>query len=207
MMRELLTVNPRPKKSKRKAAKAATNPRKHKRRAHKAHRAKARRNPRILGLNVGSVTSQLTPALLGGVGALVTDIAIANIPFPAAIKAKIASGPLRLVARAALAIAAGYVAGMVTNKQNAAKVAAGGLAVVAYDGIKGLVRDQFPKLALGDPWQDGDLSGWNGLGAYSSNFPALERIDSLGAYDPPPFGPMAGLTAFEQPAIDPFDEF
>lgn len=206
MMRELLTVNPRAAKKKHKAKRkthAATNPRpKHKKkRKHKAHS-----NPRFLPSGMGGVMGQLTPALLGGLGALGMDIALANIPFPATIKAKLATqGPLRLAARAALAIGIGFAAGKVTSKANAAKVVAGGLAVVAYDAIKGVVKQQFPTLALGD-WESGDLSAYaqlnaapDELGAYANQYPSLSRIDDLGAFEQ-----VQGLTAFETPPIDSF---
>lgn len=203
MLRELLTVNPRRVSKKKKARKRTTttqarttvvsNPRRRRRKS--SSRRALRRNPRILGLNTQQITDGIMPALMGGLGALAMDFAIANVPLPASVKTSIATGPARMVARVALAFGAGYAAQFVTTKSNAAKVVAGGLAVVAYDGLKNLVRGAWPTIQLGDTY-DGDLSGY-GLGAYDQDFPALAAIDGLGYY-PTGGDKQSGMMAFEE---------
>lgn len=180
MLRELAVINPRG-KSKKGARRGVTvkvhaNPR-------KKRKHKARRNPRFLTSGkVGSVLKPLVPAAIGGAGALLSDLALAKLPLPENIRAKIASGPLRTIARLGVALALGYGARFVTNKQNANLVMLGGLTVVAYDQIKQAVVQNFPQLGLSG--LGGDLSAYQYTSGYNA-LPVLKNMDKvtgMGAY-------------------------
>lgn len=167
MLRELITVNPRPgKKSKRKGG--------------KKHKVVYRRNPRMPAAVKGFV-DQLVPAGIGGAGALAIDIALGNIPqLPVEWKA----GWKRTALRTGLAVALGFGLRYVPmiKKATADQITAGALTVIAYDSIKSAVQQNFPQLTLGA--YSGDLSAYSRAG-YGS-LPAIERLQGseMSAYVP-----------------------
>lgn len=125
-----------------------------------------RKNP--IGF-LGDFMSQLVPAVIGGAGALGTDVLMAVVPLPDAIK----TGPFRPVVRVGAAIALGMVAGMVKDKRFGNQVAAGALTVIAYDTMKGMLS----KVAGGKI---------PGLGVYEIPGVGVYEVgpaDQLGYYD------------------------
>jgi len=183
MLRELAVINPRGKKSHK--PKARRNPSGRKKKSHKA-----RRNPRmpaIFGKAKGLLGPAL-PALAGGAGALGVDYLLANLPFvPDTIKAKIASGLPRTLARVGIALGAGWLAGrFLVSKTTAAQFTAGALTVITYDELKKLLKEKWPELNLGAYEYSGDLSAYQHLSAFNS-LPVLQRMRSngVGAYVSP----------------------
>lgn len=168
MLRELLTINPKPRKA------IAHNPRGKAKKSHKA--ISKRRNPRLLG-NLGGLMRPVMPALVGGAGALAVDALLAKLPLPDALKAQIAAGPMRTLARAGAAFLLGWGAGFVVKRETAAQVMAGALTVVAYDELKGLLNRNWPQL-LSAYGYDGDLAAYREAVSYNS----LPTVRSLDAY-------------------------
>lgn len=150
--------------------------RKHRRRTH---------NP----FSIRGVTGSIMPALIGAGGAVATDVAMAYLPVPATLQ----SGWLNILTRAAVAIGVGFVAGAVTNKQLGKEVAAGGLIVVAYSGLKQALAPTLGTSIKG-------LSGLADFGDYRAAVPygseaTVMSGGGMGAYMQPRLG------AYMQPRL------
>jgi hypothetical protein len=160
MLRELITINPRPR----------ANPRKKRK-----HRATYRRNPRGMGLSIKSVTGALVPALIGGAGAFAIDVGISRLPF---IPEDWKVGNKRTLLRAGVAIGLGMVSRFVVPQRFRRYVdaaTAGSLLVTAYDAIRAPVLEKWPDL-LGA--YTSDLSAYERVN-YSA-LPAIERLSARG---------------------------
>lgn len=163
-------------------------------RVHRAHR-RQRRSRTINPFKMGGIGHQVTGALVGAGGAILTDVAMAYLPLPAMLQ----SGWANLLTRAAVAVGVGYAAGKVTSRQTGQAVTAGGLIVVAYSGLKqalaptlGASIKGLSGLAdFGDyvPYsgQSGAMVG-GGMGAYMQ--------PRLGAYMSRPMGAYMNPAAF-----------
>lgn len=93
-----------------------------------------RRNP--IGTRVGlrqMARDTLMPGVIGGVGAVGLDFLLQKLPLPAALQSR----TMAPIVKFAGAIGLGLVVGMLTkNRRMGESVAAGGIAVTAYDLIK-----------------------------------------------------------------------
>lgn len=200
MLPTLVTVNPMA-KHRPKASHKRHHARRHYRakntfRTHHRHRRHRVHNP----FSVKGLTGSVMPAVIGAGGAILTDVAMAYLPIPAALQ----SGVLNILTRAAVAVGVGYAAGAVAGKQLGKEVAAGGLIVVAYSGLKqalaptlganikglsGLADFGDYRAAIPGPFsaETGAMSG-GGMGAYMN--------PRLGAYMQPRLGAYMNPAAF-----------
>lgn len=188
MLPTIVTVNPFMAKRRRKAH--------HKRAHHRAHRRHARHNAfrhrrrRHRSINpfklpsMGGLGRDITGALVGAAGAIGTDVAMAYAaPY---LPAQLQSGWLNLITRAAAALGVGYIAGKVAGAATGKAVAAGGLIVVAYSGLKQALAPTLGQSIKG-------LSGLADFGDYRAAVPyaaesPLMAGGGMGAYMQPRLG-------------------
>jgi len=144
-MAQLMLINPRKRRAKRKAAPAKRRvavrsnpvpPIKRRRSRRTSLKTVARRSRRIrrnpIGLN--GIMGTLTDAAIGAGGAIAVNFAFDKLPLPLSMK----SGMVGVASKAALAIALGTF-GKKFMGNTAGKMAAGALTVIAYDLAKQLL--------------------------------------------------------------------
>ena len=192
-MASLMLVNPkRRRKSTRRKVSVKSNPRKRrtsrKRRArrnpiHYANprkrrvRRRARRNPKF---SVRSIQRDaLMPAAIGGVGALAIDVVYGALPIPANFK----TGVIGSVAKIAVAVVAGKVAGKMLGAKVGEAMTVGAVTIQAYNAVKGFAQKQFPALPMGE-YLSGDFPAYSQMGYMN---PAPVTTDML-SYSPAPQG-------------------
>jgi hypothetical protein len=149
-MAGLLLANPRSRKRRKAAPKrrriaTTSTMRVSKRRTYK-------RNPSV---RAGSLIKSVKDAAIGASGALAVDFAMQRMPF---IPANFTQGPMGAATKGAVAVVLGMIVGKVLKKPSlGAQLAAGGMTVAAYEGIKGAVG---PSIGLsGMPYNTGSLLG------------------------------------------------
>jgi hypothetical protein len=174
----IVTVNPFMAKQHRAHHKRQKNRFRHRARAKNAfrhHRRRRAKNP--FSFSGRGITHDLTGALIGAGGAVLTDVAMAYLPVPASLQ----TGWMNLLTRAAVAVGVGYVAGMAVGRDTGKAVAAGGLIVVAYSGLKQALA---PTLGT-------SIKGLSGLADFGDYTPASYQTGysavgaGLGAYMQP----------------------
>lgn len=119
-------------------------------------RYRARRNP----INIGGITNALTPALIGGVGAVALDVAYGALPIPANLK----SGAFAPLVKGGVILAAGTLARNFLSSKTVDIAVATSLAIIAYNFIRGKVLQLAPNLPMGAYVSD-DLS-YAGAGVF-----------------------------------------
>lgn len=122
----------------------AMNPRRRRRRTFTAAR-RYRRNP-IKFSPAAFMKNTLMPSAIGAGGALGLDVVMGFLPLPAAMK----TGPMRPVIKLVGAIGIGMLAGMVANRRTAEQITAGAVTVVLYDTLKGFMQKAMPNIPLGE---------------------------------------------------------
>lgn len=167
----------------------------HKRRAHRARRShgykainrfhKRRRRTHInpfRGFSGRGAMHDVTAAAIGAGGAILTDVAMAYAaPY---LPASLQSGMLNILTRAAAAVGVGFLAGKVVGRDTGKAIAAGGLIVVAYSGLKQALA---PTLGT-------SIKGLSGLADFGDYRPAysgesLSMVGGgMGAYMTPRIG-------------------
>lgn len=173
-MEEILLVNPRRRKRR---AKKARSHRRSRRRHGRSHRRL--RNPRAFGrsLSIRGITGEVTPAIVGALGAMALDVGMAYLPLPSFLQ----SGWGRTLAQLGGALALGFVAARVpmVGRRNAQIATLGALTIVAYNAIRPLAAQ-----SIGDKVKGlsgladfGDYDGGGAMGAYMN--------PQLGAYMKP----------------------
>lgn len=195
MAEQLLLINPRRRRRKRKTSRRKRNPapvtrrkrrpsvksnpgrRSYRRRSYRPKRRHYRRNPIKMGGMGGLVSDNLIPAAVGATGALALDILYGIIPLPENIK----MGNLRHAVKGAAAIGMGMLAGMVVNKSMAKSLTNGALTVVLHQAMAELTQKFLPNLTLGEYGEINDLGytsyaqGADGMGYYlPSGMPEAE---------------------------------
>lgn len=142
-MNELLLINPRKRRGKRRRGRkrnpVVANPRRRSlRRAHRSFRRR-RNNP-----SMRSMTRQLMPQIInaaqGAGGALLTDAAFTYIPLPAMLK----TGPMGIVSRALMAFGVSMLSGFVVGNRVAGHFLEGALTVQAYGIMRPLIAGFVP---------------------------------------------------------------
>jgi len=126
MLPAIITVNPMARR------------RKHRRRHGNPFRRRhhsRRHNPFALP-SVRSITNDLVPATVGGVGAVGLDVLLAYLPLPAFF----ASGVGNIIARVGGSLLIGAGVGAVAGKRNGEMAAIGALTVSAYTVIRGFAQ-------------------------------------------------------------------
>lgn len=136
MLPQILVVNPMAKRRRRQHSRhhsyRASNPFRH----HRKHRHSRRvSNPFALPSS-HSIMGDLTPAAIGGAGAVGLDILLAYIPLPATFQ----TGWGNYLAKIAGSFGLGMIAGAVTDKRKAEMVTVGALTVSLYTIIRSLAQ-------------------------------------------------------------------
>jgi hypothetical protein len=162
-MQEILLVNPRKRGSKKRRSRRSA--RRHNPRRGRSHsvarsrkrfmRSRRRRNPSGRMLSVAGLKSSLMPAVWGGTGAVLTDIAYRMIPVPGALA--ILKGPLSPVSKIAVAFGVAQIGKMVVGANAARDMLSGSLAVIAYGLINQFVLSRIPVVSA--PVAGYELSG------------------------------------------------
>lgn len=214
-MPEILLVNPTPRrgrggrfvKSKSKKSRkrryrrnpVAANPnpkrrtRKHRRSSRKAASSagrvlRFRRNPD------GRLLANLMPTVMGGAGAIVTDIAMGFLPLPEQLK----TGMLRPIVKGAAAFGIGMLVSQMVSRRVGNQFTAGALTVVAYDAMRTFLQQNVPQLQLGQA-EEYPLLEWAGGGGMGATFETDEfgqlvdesTVSGMGAvFDTSEFGEL-----------------
>lgn len=173
-MASLMLVNPkRRRKSTRRKVSVKSNPRRKRRTTRKRRarrnpihyanprkrrtRRRARRNPKF---SVRSIQRDaLMPAAIGGVGALAIDVVYGALPIPANFK----TGVIGSVAKIAVAVIAGKVAGKMLGAKVGEAMTVGAVTIQAYNAVKGFAQKQFPALPMGE-YLSGDFPTYSQMG-------------------------------------------
>lgn len=179
-MAQLMLVNPRKRRAKRKTTKRKTTARRKSTATAKRRTTARRRNPvaplrrrrnpiRRKGLK--GFIAPVMPAAISAGGALGLDLAwgVIGSRLPPAL----GDGPVKYVTKSIAALGLGVLAGMVTKKTTADQLATGALTVVLHGAMRDTVSAQFPGVALGEYFDDS--GNMDGLAEY---FPA----DGMGEY-------------------------
>lgn len=182
-----LAANPRRRRRRNPIAAFAANPRRRRRRSHRMMNVRRRRrhNPRLLSTR--GLMNTLTPALVGGAGAVGLDIALSYIPLPAWTQTPV----MKTVARLAGAVGLGMLARPLIGRQRANAAMLGALTVVAYGSLKDLAARFLPTVGMsgitaGDDYSDLRLSAYmqngNGIGFLNPAPMLTSRNGTMGAY-------------------------
>lgn len=175
-MSQLMLINPRRRKTRRKAIsrRAATPLRKRtkrsKRRAavgyvvgsgpirrRKLNPRRLRRNPK---LSISSIQkTAIMPAAIGGVGALALDVAFGALPIPTSFK----TGAIGSLAKLAGAVVLGKIAGKALGSKVGEAVTVGAVTIQAYNLVKGFAQKSMPSLPMGE-YLSGDFPPYSNLG-------------------------------------------
>lgn len=178
-MAQLALINPRKRKSKAKrktsrrkrnpvspanAARAmAANPRR-KRRGF----ARRRRNPAGRAGIGGMIQKNVVPAVTAAGGALALDIVWGMLPLPEQVK----TGAVRHVAKAAGALAVGFLAQNIVKRETAQLMTLGMLTTITHGAMREMVTRFAPQLALGMVNDE--------LAAYDDAYMSAVTYDSTG---------------------------
>ena len=164
-MAELMLVNPRKRRKRRRTKTRARRRTTVRRRARSVSRR--RRNP---VRRSGKIMDQVMPAATNAMGALALDIAWSYLPLPMGIK----TGPFRHVAKGLGAIAIGMFAGNIVSRSTAKAMSQGALTVVIHGAMREVTQQMMPNVSLGyySPGMPAGVgqyvSGLGGLDAYTS---------------------------------------
>lgn len=193
MLPQILTVNPMAKRRRHAHKKRAHNRFRFRarHRSHNPHRSRRSRHRIHNPFSIKGLSGSVMPALIGAGGAVLTDVSMAYAaPY---LPASLQSGWLNILTRAAAAIGVGFIAGKVAGKQIGKEVAAGGLIVVAYSGLKQALA----------PTLGNSIKGLSGLADFGDYRPAVAygneaaamTGEGMGAYMQPRMG------AYMQPRL------
>jgi hypothetical protein len=139
MSGELLLINPRKRRAKRRRGRKrnpiAANPRRRSARRFRRYR----RNPSFRSLTRG-IVPQVVAAAQGAGGAILTEAAFTYVPLPAMLK----TGPLAIVSRALMAFGVSFASQFVAGPRIAGKFLEGALAVQAYSVMRPMLAGVLP---------------------------------------------------------------
>lgn len=155
MAEELLLINPRKRRTRRRApvrrrrtarrATARRNPAPRRRRTPARRRiTRAAYNPRPRGV-MGQVNQALMPAAQGAAGAIGLDLLMGFVPLPPAL----GTGMVRHLVKGVGAVGVGMLAGMVARPRTAQAMMQGSLTVVMHDAAKEMIATTMPNIPLG----------------------------------------------------------
>jgi len=156
----------------RRHAVAAVNPRRHRRHIARRHhsRRRIRRNPSmrgIMGGGRGLLKSTVVPGVIGAGGAIALDIVMGYAqPY---LPTSLQTGWFNIAVKIAGAVGVGMVVGKVLGREKGRIATIGGVTVVAYSTLRGMLKTALPSVP--------------GLGAYMDYTPYR-----MGAYMPGPTG-------------------
>ncbi len=134
-----------------------------------------RRNP----VRRNMLDTMVFPALTATTGALALDIAWANLPLPANIKA----GPFKHVAKGLGAVGMAWLAGMVVRPKTAEALGVGALTVVLHQAAREFIGQAMPQLNMGYYNAGMPAGGYdnNNMGLYVQSQPSAPPAD-MGLY-------------------------
>lgn len=151
----------------------------------RTHKRRRRHNPiSMSGIRrrVSRRTSQaggvmghiVMPAFTAAAGALMLDVAWANLPLPAVVK----TGNMQYLAKAAGAVALVSLAHKVTkNKKQAEALGIGALTVLMHDMARNVLKKSVPGLHLGEYVGTGDMLDYNNpLSFYQTASPGANTV-------------------------------
>lgn len=165
-MGQLMLINPRKRKAKRRTVSAApkrrrrarpalaANPIVRRRRSSIKRVAKRSRRIRRNPIGINSIIGTLTDAGIGAAGAIGIDILYDKLPLPVSMK----TGMGGIAAKAGIAIAVG-VFGKKILGNTAGKLAAGALTVQAFDLIKSFMPPTLPAAVAGMGYMSPGING------------------------------------------------
>lgn len=192
-MKEILLVNPRPRRrgrrktaSKKRRSRTMSrrrirSPGRYRRRSSPLRRyrrrtMRRRRNP----IRAGNILSDLMPALQGAAGAIVTETAYRFIPAPGALA--MLKGPmLAPVTKLATAYGVSMLARTFLGRRVATNLLSGALVVIAYDFVNQQILSRLPAVGSGVSAYMDEL-GYHSAGAIVPSLPDRSNVDSVGAY-------------------------
>lgn len=164
-MAELMLVNPRKRKTRRKAKKSVARKRPAARkRSVKRKTSRRRKNP----VTRKTVQKQVMNAATSAMGALALDVMWGYMPVPMNIK----TGPMRHIAKGLGALAVGFLAENLVKKSTANMMTEGALTVVMHSGMKEVAQQMMPNIPLGyySPGMPSGVGEYvSGLGAYTTD--------------------------------------
>lgn len=149
------------------AARSMANPR-------KKRKFGRRRNPSPRAGLAGMMKNSVLPAVTAAGGALGLDIVWGMLPLPEQVKA----GPMRHIAKAAGALAIGFVAGNIVKRETANLMTLGMLTTITHSAMREAVTRFAPQLALGMVNDE--------LSAYENEYLSAVTVDELGYISPSP---------------------
>ena len=161
----------------------AVNPR---RRHRRHHYRRVRRNPSLRGLSGmgrGVVKGVVIPGAIGATGAVALDVVMGYAtPY---LPASLQSGWFNVAVKIAGAIGVGMVAGKVLGRDKGRIVTLGGVTVVMYSVVRGLLKQVAPTMPglSGLGMQDYTPYG-RGMGAYMQGPTRTPGIQGLGYVSP-----------------------
>lgn len=164
-MNEILLVNPRRRKRRKKTSTRKRARRKNPTRRKRKRTSVRRRRRRNPVMTARGIQGQLMTALQGATGALALDVTLGYLPIPANLKA----GLVGTGVKALLAIGIGVVGQQtkIVKSSTAATLANGALTVVLHDELKKQVANFMPNIAMGEYLNANDV---NNLGYYGSGY-------------------------------------
>lgn len=183
MLPMIVTVNPMAKRHHARHKRQKNRFRYRARRAHNRFGSRRRRARHHNPFSTRGLSKSIGPVLIGAGGAVGLDVLMAYLPLPTTLQ----SGWMNILARAAGAVALGFVAGKVAGRDVGKEVAAGGLVVVAYSGLKQVLAPTLGTSIKG-------LSGLADFGDYRPAVPAYSGQSAamvgggMGAYMVPRMG-------------------
>lgn len=179
-MAQLMLVNPRKRRTKRKTTRKAVSRRRRNPVAKLTKRRTYRRNPLP---KMDTVIGTLKDGALGAVGAVASEVVLSKLPLPAALS----SGNGRVAASALCSIGIGMlVAKFGKNKALGHTMAKGGVTVALHSVIRG-VAGNIPGVGL-DGYDDGLLGfddGLLGMGYYNAapTYDPMTDVEGMGYYE------------------------
>lgn len=108
------------------------------------------------------INSAVIPAVIGGGGAVLLDMALSKLPLPGAMQ----SAPGRMLVRAAGAVGGGMVLKNIVGNKIAGPFMTGALTLVAADATRMMLGNFFPN-AMGELYPDEMI-----MGEYVSDYPS-----------------------------------
>lgn len=142
--------------------------------------SRRRRNPAARAGIGGMIQKNVIPAVTAAGGALGLDILWGMLPLPEQVKA----GPMRHVAKAAGAIALGFVAQNIVKRETAQLMTLGMLTTITHSALREMTTRFAPQLALGMVNDE--------LAAYDDMYMSAVTTDSLGYVSPNPVADELG---------------
>jgi len=141
MAGELLLINPRKRRGKRRKARSRKRNPVHRRSLRRSARSyrRRRRNPSFRTITSG-IVPQVINAAQGAGGAILTDAAFTYIPLPVMFKA----GPIGLVSKVLMAFGVGWLSSFVVGAKMAGRFVEGALTVQAYGALRPIVGGFIP---------------------------------------------------------------